>query len=45
MFGMKATEAGPGGRIIKVGIVGCGMVTQVGKTEAWSSHWSQDTMW
>ncbi|OJJ65394.1 hypothetical protein ASPSYDRAFT_40205 [Aspergillus sydowii CBS 593.65] len=29
MFGMKPTEAAPDGRIIKVGIIGCGMVTQV----------------
>ncbi|KAE8141901.1 hypothetical protein BDV38DRAFT_174832 [Aspergillus pseudotamarii] len=29
MFGMKPTEAMPGGRIVRVGIIGCGMVTQV----------------
>ncbi|KAB8240253.1 hypothetical protein BDV35DRAFT_374182 [Aspergillus flavus] len=29
MFGMTPTQAAPGGRIIKVGIIGCGMVTQV----------------
>ncbi|KAJ5182474.1 hypothetical protein N7492_000090 [Penicillium capsulatum] len=29
MFAMKPTEATPGGRIVKVGIIGCGMITQV----------------
>ena len=29
MFGMKKTEAASNGRLIKVGIVGCGMQTQV----------------
>ncbi|KAI9685586.1 MAG: hypothetical protein M1822_004444 [Bathelium mastoideum] len=29
MFGMKPTEAAPSGRVVRVGIVGCGMVTQV----------------
>ncbi|GAB1200517.1 hypothetical protein APSETT444_009890 [Aspergillus pseudonomiae] len=29
MFGMKSTEATPRGRIVKVGIIGCGMITQV----------------
>ncbi|KAI9709150.1 MAG: hypothetical protein M1820_003597 [Bogoriella megaspora] len=29
MFSMKPTEAAPSGRVVRVGIVGCGMVTQV----------------
>ncbi|KAF2149169.1 NAD(P)-binding protein [Myriangium duriaei CBS 260.36] len=29
MFGMKPTESAPTRRIVKVGIIGCGMVTQV----------------
>ncbi|KAK4500920.1 hypothetical protein PRZ48_009112 [Zasmidium cellare] len=29
MFGMNPTEAAPAGRIVKVGIIGCGLVTQV----------------
>ncbi|KAH7109409.1 hypothetical protein B0J11DRAFT_474504 [Dendryphion nanum] len=29
MFAMRPTEAAPSGRVVKVGILGCGMITQV----------------